>query len=59
MESALQALKQGNVGIGVLKETKLTLGIHTHYSSGYKVWDMEANIRHRGGISIVWREEAG
>ena len=29
------------------------------YSLVNKVWVTEGEIRHRGGISIVWREEAG
>ena len=37
----------------------LTGGIHTCYSVGDKVWAAEAESRHMGGITIVWREEAG
>ena len=29
------------------------------YIMGYKVWKKEAGIRHRGGIYIIWQEEAG
>ena len=36
----------------------MTDGIHTHYSAGYKVWDKEAEIRYRGGSTIIWRKEA-
>ena len=57
MDTALCALQQGNIFIGVLQETKLTGGIHIQFSSGYKLWATEAEIRHRGGIAIVWREE--
>ena len=32
--------------------------IHTRYSTGYRVWVVEAESRHIGGISIVWQEEA-
>ena len=35
MESALQALQQGNAEVGFLQETKLTQGIHTRHVSGY------------------------
>ena len=38
LEVALRALQQVNIRIGVLKEMKLTRGIHTHYIAGYKVW---------------------
>ena len=59
MEAALQALHQGNIGIKFLQELKLIEGIHTRYSAGYKVWAAEADIRHRGEITLVWREETG
>ena len=59
LEIALCALRQGKIGIGVLQYTKLAGGIHTRKSLGYKVWATEAEIRHRGGIAIVWREEEG
>ena len=59
MEAALHTLQKGNIGIKVLQETKLSKGIHRSYSSGYKVWATDAEIRHRGGISIAWREEEG
>ena len=59
LEAALLALRHGNTGIGVLQETKLTRGIHTQYSLGYKVWATDSERRHRGGIAIVWREEEG
>ena len=42
LETVLCALKQGNIRIGVLQENKLTGGIHTRFSSGYKVWATEA-----------------
>ena len=35
----------------------ITRGIHTQFSSGYKVWVREAESQHRGGIAIFWREE--
>ena len=38
LETALHALWQGNIRIGVLQETKLTGGIYMRESSGYKVW---------------------
>ena len=37
----------------------MTEGIHMCYSAGYKLWETEAKSGLRGGISIVWREEAG
>ena len=59
MEADLQALQKRNVKIGVLQETNLTKGIHTHYRAFCKVWVAEAENRHRGGIIIIWREESG
>ena len=38
LDSALRELKQGNVNVGMLQETKLTKVIHTHHSAGYSVW---------------------
>ena len=37
MEEALRALKQGNVDVGVLQETKLTDGTHACHRMGYAV----------------------
>ena len=45
--------RKSNLGIGVLQETKLTKVIYKRYISGYKVWAMEAESRHRGGITII------
>ena len=42
MEAALQALKQGNVEVGVLQETMLKKEINTRYGAGYAVWATEA-----------------
>ena len=49
LKTALRTLRQGSSGVGVLKETKLTGGIHTRRNSGYKVWEMEAESKHPGG----------
>ena len=34
LEAALRALRQGNIDVGVLKETKLTDGIHARQGEG-------------------------
>ena len=52
MESALHSLQQGNVGISILQETNMTEGIYMRY----KLWTEGVEIRHRGGIYMVWRE---
>ena len=59
LEAALRSLQKGNVRIGVLQEKKLMGDIHMHYNAGYKVWAMEAEIRHKDGITIVRQEETG
>ena len=59
LEAALRALQQGNVNIGVLQETKLTQGIHKRHGAGHDVWEIEAEIWHRGGIAVAWRVKAG
>ena len=56
MEAALCTLQQGNIGIGVLQETKLKGGIYMQYSLGYKVWETEAESRNQVGIAIIWRK---
>ena len=33
LDTAIRALQQGNIGIGVFQEIKLTEGIHTRFSS--------------------------
>ena len=42
-----------------LRAKKLTDGIHERQGEGYSVWGTEAESRHRGGIELVWREDAG
>ena len=53
LEAALQALKQGNIDVGVLQETNIMDGIHARNGVGYTVCYMGAEIRHRGGIMMV------
>ena len=52
------SLHKGNVGVGVLQEMNQTRGIHMRYISVYRVCSMEAESHHRGGIAIVWWEQA-
>ena len=52
-------LRQGNIDVGVIKETKLTDRIHARQGEGYSIWATWAEIKHRGGIEVVWRDEAG
>ena len=41
LEVTLRALKQSNIGVVVLQETKLTDGIHVRQGAGYAVWETE------------------
>ena len=59
LEVALRELKQGNVDVGVLKETKFMEGVYARQGAGYTVCILEAEGRHWGVIPVVWREEAG
>ena len=52
-------MKQGNLDVGVLQETKLTEVIHTRYGAGYAIWATEAESRYRGGVAVVWSEATG
>ena len=58
LEAALHSMKQGDVDVGVLQETKLADVIHAQHGSGYAVWASEEEIRHNGGITVVWWEDA-
>ena len=53
LETALQALYQGNVDVGFLQEKKLTQGIYTRHGVGYNVWATEAYSSHQGGVAVV------
>ena len=59
METALRALQQGNVDLGFLHETNLEQGIHTRHSTGYDVWETEAESWHWGEVVVVWRAAKG
>ena len=59
LEAALRAMNQVNVYVDILQETKLWDRIHARQGAGYAVWASTAESRHRGGVSVVWREDAG
>ena len=42
LEAALRALKQGNLDVGVVQETKIIDGIHARQGAGYDIWAPEA-----------------
>ena len=49
LEAALRALKQDNLDVGVLQETKLIYGIKKRQGEGYDVWATAAESRNPGG----------
>ena len=59
MEAELRALRKGNVDVGFFQEAKLTDMIRARQGEGYSIWAIEAEIRHWGGMEVLWREDAG
>ena len=53
LEAALRGMYQANLHMGILQETKITDGVYTRASAGYRVVATDAPSRHRGGIAIV------
>ena len=58
LESALRGMAQANIDLGVIQETKCTDGVYTRASAGYRVVATDAPSRHRGGVTLFYREEA-
>ena len=52
LEAALHGMSQANMDLGILQEKKLTDGIYTCGSAGYRVVVTDAPSRHRGGVAI-------
>ena len=59
LEAALRGMEQANLDMGILQETKITDGVYTRASAGYRVVATDAPSRHRGGIAMFYREGAG
>lgn len=55
-ETALRAMEQMNVDLGLFTEAKLTDGIHTRYSSGYHVFATRARVHNQGGVGLSFTE---
>ena len=51
----MRGMSQENMDLGVFQETKVTKGIYTWKSSGYKVEATEAPSVHSGGVTIFYR----
>ena len=58
LEAALRGMAQANIDLGVFQETKCTEGVYTRTSAGYRVVATDAPSRHRGGVALLYREEA-
>ena len=56
LEQALRAMGQMNIDLGFLTEAKLTDGIHTRYSFGYRVVATEARSGSQGGVALFYRD---
>lgn len=56
LETALRAMHQMNIDLGILTETKLNHGMHTRFSSDYHVRATTARSRHQGGIALFYRD---
>ena len=59
MEAALRGMEQANLDMGILQEKKITDGVYTRASAGYRVVATDAPSRHSGGIAMFYREGAG
>ena len=54
VESALRGMSQANMDLGILQETKITNGVYTRGSAGYKVIATDVPSRHRGGVALFY-----
>ena len=57
-EAALRGMEQANMDLGVMQETKISDGVYTRASAGYRVVATDAPSRHRGGIALFYKEGA-
>ena len=55
LESVLRGMSQANMDVGVFQETKVTDGIFTCGSAGYRVVATDAPSRHRRGVAVFNR----
>jgi hypothetical protein len=56
MISVAKGLEQMDVGLAVLKETKLTDNRYTRLASGFKILTSKATSHNQGGIALLWKE---
>ena len=57
LEFAARGLAQMGMDIAVLQETKLTGGIYTKQTNGYKVFASDAISAVKGGVALLWVED--
>ena len=55
----LRGMEHANLDMGIMQETKITDGVYTRTSAGYRVVATDAPIRHSGGIAMFYRDGAG
>lgn len=55
LETALRAMGQMKVDLGILTEAKLTDGIYTRFSSGYNVVATSARVHNQGGVALFYK----
>ena len=54
LEAALRGMSQDNMDLGILQETKLTDGIYTRGSAGYRVITTDVPSQQRGGVALFY-----
>ena len=59
LEAALRGMDQANMDLGVMQETKITDGVYTRASAGYRVVATDAPSRHRGGQFLIAKKHFG
>lgn len=57
LEQALDCMKQMNVDMGIMTETKLQ-GFHTELYEGYQVVATWAKSRSQGGVALFYRRQS-
>ena len=55
LETALRAMEQMKVDLGILTEAKLTDGIYTRCSHGYNVVATKAWVHWQGGVALFYK----
>ena len=59
LDSELRGMSQANIDLGIFQETKVTAGIHTRESSGYRVVASDALSTLSSCIAMFYRTRGG